>query len=163
MTAQALGPFLSPVGMRPVPHCSGCDKPSPGRSRFAVLAECPRKASWPDGHTLLAFLHRARPDTGPKKTARRIARSGDCIRGDEAIQMEIKVIGTGCDKCDLLYENTQEALRNLGMEANVEKVEDLVEIVKLGVMTSPSLMVDGKLVISGREAKTREIEKLLSR
>ena len=59
--------------------------------------------------------------------------------------MEIKVIGTGCDKCDRLYENTQEALRNLGMEANVEKVEDLVEIVKLGVMTSPSLMVDGKL------------------
>ena len=66
--------------------------------------------------------------------------------------MEINVIGTGC-----------EALRNLGMEANVEKVEDLVEIVKLGVMTSPSLMVDGKLLICGREAKTREIEKLLSR
>ncbi|MBM6919492.1 thioredoxin family protein [Intestinimonas butyriciproducens] len=77
--------------------------------------------------------------------------------------MEIKVIGTGCDKCDRLYENTQEALGNLGMEANVEKVEDLVEIVKLGVMTSPSLMVDGKLLICGREAKTREIEKLLSR
>ncbi len=77
--------------------------------------------------------------------------------------MEIKVIGTGCGKCDRLYENTQEALRNLGMEANVEKVEDLVEIVKLGVMTSPSLMVDGKLLIRGREAKTREIEKLLSR
>ena len=73
--------------------------------------------------------------------------------------MEIKVIGTGCDKCDRLYENTQEALRNLGMEANVE----MVEIVKLGVMTSPSLMVDGKLLIRGREAKTREIEKLLSR
>ena len=77
--------------------------------------------------------------------------------------MEIKVIGTGCGKCDRLYENTQEALRDLGMEANVEKVEDLVEIVKLGVMTSPSLMVDGKLLIRGREAKTREIEKLLSR
>ena len=77
--------------------------------------------------------------------------------------MEIKVIGTGCGKCDRLYENTQETLRNLGMEANVEKVEDLVEIVKLGVMTSPSLMVDGKLLIRGREAKTREIEKLLSR
>ena len=77
--------------------------------------------------------------------------------------MEIKVIGTGCGKCGRLYENTQEALRNLGMEANVEKVEDLVEIVKLGVMTSPSLMVDGKLLIRGREAKTREIEKLLSR
>ena len=83
MTAQALGPFLSPVGMRPVPHCSGCDKPSPGRSRFAVLAECPRKAgcvclgkesmtaqaldpAWgakkvgevrcPDGHTILPFF-----------------------------------------------------------------------------------------------------------
>ena len=77
--------------------------------------------------------------------------------------MEIKVIGTGCDQCDRLYENTREALRTLGLEAHVEKVEDLVEIVKLGVMTAPSLMVDGKLVISGREAKTREIIKLLSR
>ena len=62
MTAQALGPsghrtsvtldpFLSPVGMRPGPHCSGCDKPSPGRSRFAVLAEW-RRAECLRSHTL---------------------------------------------------------------------------------------------------------------
>lgn len=51
--------------------------------------------------------------------------------------MQIKVIGTGCDKCDKLYGNTQEALTELGIEAQLEKVEDLLEIVKLGVMTSP--------------------------
>lgn len=77
--------------------------------------------------------------------------------------MNIKVIGTGCDKCDTLYENVQEALAQLGMQAELEKVEDLMDIVKLGVMTAPSLMVDGKLVISGRVAKTKELIKLLEK
>ncbi len=70
MTAQALGPFLSPVGMRPGPHCSGCDKPSPGRSRFAVLAEWRRK----DRLCLLGQRKYGRPDTGPPPGARK--RSG---------------------------------------------------------------------------------------
>lgn len=76
--------------------------------------------------------------------------------------MNIKVIGTGCEKCDKLYANVQEAVNKVGCEAEVEKIEDLMEIVKLGVMTSPSLMIDGKLVVSGRIAKAEEIEKLIS-
>jgi len=76
--------------------------------------------------------------------------------------MNIKVIGTGCDKCDALYKNVQTAIRELDLDAETEKVEDLIEIVKLGVMTSPSLMVDGKLVISGRVAKKEELVRLLS-
>jgi len=48
----------------------------------------------------------------------------------------------------------------LDIDAEIEKVEDLIDIVKLGVMTSPSLMVDGKLVISGRVAKMEELVKL---
>ena len=75
--------------------------------------------------------------------------------------MQIKVIGTGCDKCDKLYGNTQEALTELGIEAQLEKVEDLLEIVKLGVMTSPSLMIDGKLVVSGKVVSKDKIKKLL--
>ena len=75
--------------------------------------------------------------------------------------MQIKVIGTGCDKCDKLYGNTQEALTELGIEAQLEKVEDLLEIVKLGVMTSPSLMIDGKLVVSGQVVSKDTIKKLL--
>ncbi len=75
--------------------------------------------------------------------------------------MNIKVIGTGCEKCDKLYANVQEAVNRVGCEAEIEKIEDLMEIVKLGVMTSPSLMIDGKLVVSGRIAKAEEIEKLI--
>lgn len=75
--------------------------------------------------------------------------------------MNIKVIGTGCEKCDKLYANVREAVNKAGCEAEIEKIEDLMEIVKLGVMTSPSLMIDGKLVVSGRIAKTEEIIELI--
>ena len=77
--------------------------------------------------------------------------------------MEIKVIGMGCDKCDALYANTLTALEKAGITARVEKVEDLVEIVRLGVMAAPSLMVDGKLVLSGRTATVQAIVKLLEK
>lgn len=77
--------------------------------------------------------------------------------------MEIKVIGMGCDKCDALYANTLAALEKAGITARVEKVEDLVEIVRLGVMAAPTLMVDGKLVLSGRTATVQAIVKLLEK
>ena len=75
--------------------------------------------------------------------------------------MNIKVIGVGCEKCDKLYSNLQEAVNEVGCEVTIEKVEDLLEIVKLGVMTAPSLMINGKLVVSGRVAKKEEIIRLL--
>ena len=75
--------------------------------------------------------------------------------------MDIKVRGTGCEKCGKLYDNVLEALKELGVEEKVERVDDLLEIVKLGVMTAPSLMVDGKLVVSGRIAKVDEIKRFL--
>ncbi|WP_296626819.1 thioredoxin family protein [uncultured Negativibacillus sp.] len=77
--------------------------------------------------------------------------------------MNLKVIGTGCDKCDQLYANTKEAVAKLGIEAEIEKIEDLMEIVKLGVMTSPSLMKDGKLIVSGQVVSTDKIVKLLQK
>lgn len=75
--------------------------------------------------------------------------------------MNIKVIGTGCDKCDTVYENVIEAVNELGIQAEIEKVEDLLDIVKLGVMTSPSLMIDGKLVSAGNVLNKKQIMKLL--
>lgn len=76
--------------------------------------------------------------------------------------MEIKVIGEGCEKCDKLYENTCQAVSELGLKADIVKVEDLMDIVRLGVLTTPSVMVDGKLIISGRVPKVKDIVKLLS-
>lgn len=76
--------------------------------------------------------------------------------------MEIKVIGTGCDDCARLYENTLEAVEELGIDATVEKVEDLIEIVKLGVMSVPSLMVDGKLLVKGKVASKAKLLELLN-
>lgn len=77
--------------------------------------------------------------------------------------MNIKVIGSGCENCGQLYDNTIAALEELGLEAEVERIGDLIEIVKLGVLTAPSLMLEGKLVISGRAASKKEIVKLLKK
>lgn len=75
--------------------------------------------------------------------------------------MNIKVIGAGCETCGRLYDYVKKAVEEAGIEAEIEKVEDLIEIVKLGVMTAPSLMVDGKLVVAGRVAKKDEIIRIL--
>ena len=75
--------------------------------------------------------------------------------------VEIKVIGSGCPDCNTLYTHTLEALQRLGLEAHVEKVEDLVEMVKLGVMQVPTLMVDGTVRSAGRVLTTEQVCKLL--
>lgn len=77
--------------------------------------------------------------------------------------MNIKVLGEGCEKCDRLYENTKDAIEQLGIDADLEKIEDLVEIVKLGVLTAPSILVDGKLIVSGQVASTKTIMKALKK
>lgn len=77
--------------------------------------------------------------------------------------MNIKIIGSGCENCGRLYDNTMAALAELGMEAEVEKIGDLMEIVKLGVLSAPSLMIDGKLVVSGKAASRKEIVKILKK
>ena len=75
--------------------------------------------------------------------------------------MKIKVVGTGCDKCDRLYENTCEAVKLLGLNESVEKVEDLMEIVRMGILQTPVLAADGEILIRDRIAKPREIAELL--
>lgn len=77
--------------------------------------------------------------------------------------MNIKIIGSGCPDCDRLYANTLAALQELRVEAEVEKIGDLMEIVKLGVLSAPSLMADGKLLIAGKIASQKEIVNVLKK
>lgn len=75
----------------------------------------------------------------------------------------IQVLGTGCRKCVSLKENTEKALKNLGVEADVQKIEDINEIVKFGVMSTPALAVDGEVKIVGKVASPDEIMAVLSK
>ena len=77
--------------------------------------------------------------------------------------MNIKVLGEGCEKCSQLHENTKEAVKELGIDAEIEKIEDLIEIVKLGVLSAPSLMVDGEILVSGQTTSVKRIKKLLQK
>lgn len=76
--------------------------------------------------------------------------------------MEIKILGTGCAKCKSLERATRKAVAELGIEAGVEKVEDIMKIMGFGVMTTPALVVNNKVVASGRVPKISEIKELLT-
>ena len=76
--------------------------------------------------------------------------------------MQIKVLGTGCKKCNELEQATREAVAALGINANIEKEEDIMKIMEYGVNRTPALVVDGKVVISGRVPSEKELEELLS-
>ena len=65
--------------------------------------------------------------------------------------MEIKVLGTGCASCKALYTAVIQAVSETGIEAKVVKVEELTEIMKYNVMSMPALVIDGKVVSSGRK------------
>jgi len=73
----------------------------------------------------------------------------------------IQVLGTGCKKCVALQENVKAALQELGVEADVQKIEDINEIVTFGVMSTPALAVDGEVKIVGKVASPKEIMDVL--
>ena len=76
--------------------------------------------------------------------------------------MKIQVLGPGCPKCRQLESNAKEALRLLGMNDPVEKVGDIREIMKFGVMMTPALAIDGKVVLSGKVASPAEIQSVIT-
>jgi len=76
--------------------------------------------------------------------------------------MQIKVLGTGCKKCNELEQATREAVAALGINANIEKEEDIMKIMEYGVNRTPALVVDGKVVVSGRVPSEKELKELLS-
>jgi small redox-active disulfide protein 2 len=75
--------------------------------------------------------------------------------------MIIKVLGSGCANCKKLAENAKKAVQELGIDAEVVKVEDYRTIVSYGVMKTPALVVDEKVRIMGRVATVEEIKKCL--
>ncbi len=75
--------------------------------------------------------------------------------------MIIKVLGPGCPKCKTTYNNVLEALKQTGLEAQVEKIEDIEEMMKYNVLTTPVLMIDEVARIKGRVADINEIKQLL--
>ncbi len=75
--------------------------------------------------------------------------------------MIIKVLGPGCTNCKNLERVTREAVDGLGLDATIEKVEDYAAIIGYGVMSTPALVVDEKVVVSGRVPKVAEIRELL--
>lgn len=77
--------------------------------------------------------------------------------------MKIKVLGPGCKNCENLADNTKAALKELGLEAEIEKVTDYGEIAGYGVLSTPGLVVDDKVVSSGKVLKPKDIVKLLKK
>lgn len=77
--------------------------------------------------------------------------------------MDIKILGSGCKKCIALANNTQAALDTLGINAEIEKITDIVAISGYGIMSTPGLVIEGKVVASGRVLSPPKIAEFLSR
>lgn len=75
---------------------------------------------------------------------------------------KIQILGTGCPKCKTLTQHAEEAVKQLGMEATIEKVEKITEIMKFGIMTTPGLVVDGKIKSAGKVLSVEDIKKHLA-
>ena len=75
--------------------------------------------------------------------------------------MEIKVLGSGCANCKKLLENVEVACKELSLDANILYVADYMEIVKTGLMRTPGLMINGKIVSYGRVPSSDEVKKLI--
>ena len=75
---------------------------------------------------------------------------------------QIQILGTGCSKCKLLAANAGAAVQRLGIEASIEKVEKIQEIMKFGVMTTPALVVDGVVKSAGKVLSPEDIKKFLA-
>ena len=77
--------------------------------------------------------------------------------------MKIKILGTGCPNCQKLEANTRQALEELKMEAEIEKITEIQDIMSYGVMGTPALVVDEKVEVSGRIPDVEEIKTILSK
>ncbi|GAA0182876.1 thioredoxin family protein [Clostridium sediminicola] len=75
--------------------------------------------------------------------------------------MVIKILGSGCAKCKKLEANTKEAVKEMGIEATVEKVQDIQDIMSYGVMRTPALVVDEQVKMMGKVLSKDQIKKYL--
>ena len=79
------------------------------------------------------------------------------------ITMKIEIFGTGCAKCKRLEKHVQKAVKELKVKADVKKVEDITEIMNRGVMMTPALAIDGKIVFAGKTSNIDEIKSIIKR
>ena len=75
---------------------------------------------------------------------------------------KIQILGTGCPKCKKLAENAEAAAKELGIEYTLEKVTKINDIMKMGVMVTPALAIDGDVKAAGKVVSAEEIKKMLS-
>jgi small redox-active disulfide protein 2 len=75
--------------------------------------------------------------------------------------MEIKVLGTGCSKCSTLEKSVKSALEELNMPQVVEKVDDIQKIIAYGVMMTPALVINGKVVVKGTVPSVKELRQII--
>jgi len=76
--------------------------------------------------------------------------------------MDIKVLGTGCPKCKTLEKITRDAVDELGLDASVSKVDDIMDIMQYNVAKTPALIVDGKVLIKGSLPSYEALKKMLA-
>ncbi len=104
-----------------------------------------------------------------KKEEKQCGCCGNCIPGtmvqaeNEKKTSGIKILGGGCTKCDQLEIATMEALTELGMDTMIEHIRDFEKIAAFGVMTTPALVIDGKVVSYGKVLKKEEVIEILQK
>ena len=76
--------------------------------------------------------------------------------------MKIQILGTGCPKCRKTYDNVERAVKDLGICADLEKVEDLKSIMDFGIMVTPAIAIDGDVVAAGKVPSVEEIKKMIA-
>lgn len=84
-----------------------------------------------------------------------------CLIPEETNVNKIQILGTGCPKCKALAENARKAVDEAGIEAEIEKVEDIREIMKFNILMTPGLVIDGEVKAAGRVLSPEDIKKLL--
>jgi small redox-active disulfide protein 2 len=75
--------------------------------------------------------------------------------------MNIKVLGTGCPTCKILFKNVEEVISEIGINATLEKEENIKEIMKYGVMSLPALVINEKVIFSGKNPGKEELKKYI--
>lgn len=75
--------------------------------------------------------------------------------------MKIEILGTRCAKCNLLFKRVEEVVKELGIDAELVKIEDMMEIMKRGIMMTPGLAINGEIKTYGRVVSERELKELI--
>lgn len=77
--------------------------------------------------------------------------------------MKLQILGTGCPKCKALFQAAEQANQAEGWNAELEKIEDIRKIIQFGVMQTPALALDGRVLVTGRVPSAKEIAELVAR